>query len=104
MIHFALLVAGLTYLLTQSVIFTPYRVLVARGGASLEALVYCPACTGFWVGVLMHRLWDHPEVFFKPFEAGIGACAMMAVWSYYVPSNAWEIEQGRDGSEATEET
>ena len=104
MMHFALLVAGFTYLLTQSGVFAAFRKWVADDRPTIQALVYCPACAGFWIGVLLHTVWPFPELVIKPVEAGIGACALMAVWSYYVPSEAWEIEQGRDAKEATEET
>lgn len=50
LVEWALLAVGLTYWITMSGIFAPARYLIASAGAFWEALIYCPMCTGFWVG------------------------------------------------------
>jgi hypothetical protein len=53
LVEWSLLVVGLTYWLTMSGIFAPLRLLIASAGAFWEALIYCPMCTGFWVGAAL---------------------------------------------------
>lgn len=42
---------GLVYIITQSSIAMPLRVVIARRSLFLRALLYCPACTGAWVSL-----------------------------------------------------
>jgi hypothetical protein len=95
-LHYMLLLLGLVYLITQSVIMAPLRKLLTRVPLLLT-LVYCPACTGFWVGVMLGStgLWPFGEVLFIPIESGIGACAIGALWGEYGPStDVFALEQG----------
>jgi len=53
LVEWGLLVVGLTYWLTMSGIFAPFRLLIADAGAFWESLIYCPMCTSFWVGAAL---------------------------------------------------
>lgn len=91
---FALLALGLVYLITQSAIAYLPRNAIADLGAFWESLIYCPACTGFWVGVLLGALgyWVHAG-WLGVIEAGVSACALGALWSVYGPPSPWARER-----------
>jgi hypothetical protein len=97
LLHYILLLTGVGYLITQSLIFRPLRKLVAKAGAVPAAFIYCPACTGFWIGLGLTPYW--------PFESsyigsGIASAALMALWKEYGPQiNVWAIEQAPTESE-----
>lgn len=58
LIRFCLLGTGLLYVLTRSQIFRWPRMFIARHGGLLAlALVYCPPCSGFWLGLALVPLW-----------------------------------------------
>jgi hypothetical protein len=44
---------GNIYLVTQSAILRVPRILFARGSWLRTEWVYCPSCTGFWLGMLL---------------------------------------------------
>jgi hypothetical protein len=97
MLHYMLLLLGITYVITQSVIGMPLRKLVSKAGTVPMILIYCPACTGFWVGLILGALghWPLQPWYSATVEAGITSCALGAVWGEYGPStNVFEIEQG----------
>lgn len=116
LLEFALLVWGVTYVVTQSALFMPARITMVDGarvwvgvgfGDVLVELVYCRACVGFWAGVVVSLLgiapfegapWVWPAL-----ESGFAACGMMAlVTEQIVPSSAFQIEQGDYYDEKTE--
>lgn len=60
LLQFALLVIGITYLLTKSTILVFWRLLISTTLGKLPALgpmfmvlIYCPPCTSFWVGLAL---------------------------------------------------
>jgi fluoride ion exporter CrcB/FEX len=67
-LFFVIMCAAITYVLCESVIGGIYRALVRRLAAREPlvlgryalTLAYCPACTGFWVGITLYWLeWAH---------------------------------------------
>ena len=87
---FSLLVVGVVYIVTQSAIFHLPRVWIADRHVMLEMLIYCPACTGFWVGVVLSLL-GYGNLSWL--EGGIVACAIGALWGVYGPGNIWQQER-----------
>lgn len=108
MIQWALVVAGVIYFVTDSAIFAPIRVKLAKGSWFRAGLLYCPACFGFWVGVALQWLWPFG---FEPhyigawaiplrwLASGTAAMALGALWKTYVPSTAFETEKTALGLE-----
>jgi hypothetical protein len=90
---------GLVYILTQSVIARPARVFLAELHPQLEVLVYCSACAGFWIGMLLGVLgyWS------SAVEAAITGCCLGAVWVEYGPASVWFSERGA-GDDKTKES
>jgi hypothetical protein len=91
----ALVTLGLVYLTTESAIFSPIRVLIARRGLLLSVLVYCASCTGFWVGLATSWLtWPSTAPWWaRCIEGGIAAMALGAVWSAARNGNPmWDAE------------
>lgn len=87
------LVWGSVYLVTDSVIFDPLRVLLSRWGrAYAMVLLHCPACTGFWVGLALGGLgfWPVEGGFLSPLYSAIVACAAGALWGRLVPPTSFE--------------
>lgn len=93
MVEFVLVLWGLTYLLTSSAIFAPVRKMVKR--LPFGVMVYCPSCSGFWIGLGLASAvgWPLQTMFHPMFDAAVASAGMMAVVAHYVPSNAWQIEQ-----------
>ncbi len=79
LINYILLLCGLVYLITQSGIVAPFRALVSRLGLFFEALVYCQACTGFWVGLALAYTGHWPFTGW-PIESAIAGAALGALW------------------------
>ena len=95
LLHYIFMLAGLTYLITQSVIFRVFRMQLAKAGSFGEALIYCPACTGFWLGAALTPLWPFKALVFAPLESAVGACGLMALWQEWGPQvDVWQHEQG----------
>lgn len=108
-----LLVLGLTYVVTESAIFMLVRVWLASvGGEYVETLLFCPACTGFWAGVLVSLfgflnvlpIVPPHAVFWMPFAS----CAIGAVYGHFRgehPTYHFEsdmIQAARDARKATD--
>lgn len=95
MIPFVFLLWGLTYLLTSSVIFVNVRTVIARVPV-VGPMVYCPSCTGFWFGLGLAAVagWPLSTMVHPLFDAAVSSAGLMAVPAYFMPSSAWEIEQG----------
>ena len=96
--RWALLVLAVIYLISQSAIGGVVRRLIARLGLFAAVGIYCSACVGFWTGLALGQWW--PARSGAPWlaahlESGLAAMALGAVWSHYVPSRAFELEQGR---------
>jgi hypothetical protein len=66
--RWTLLVGGSIYVVSVSTIFAPIRLLVVRGllrvsyalGTWGVALLYCPACVGFWCALGLSTYWPWP--------------------------------------------
>lgn len=95
MTSFLLMLWGLTYLATSSVIFARVRTAIVPR-VPLGQMVYCPSCTGFWIGLGLAALagWPLSTVVHPLFDAAVSSAGLMAVPAYFMPSSAWDIEQG----------
>lgn len=107
LVPWTLLLFGWVYLITDSVIFTRFRMGFASTGLYQMSFIYCPACTGFWVGFVLGAtgLWPFNDTWYwAPGESAIAGVAVGAIWSRIKPNTAFEAEQGfDDDSEDSEE-
>lgn len=92
--RYFIIALGTVYILTESVIGLPWRILATRTGSFMRVLAYCRACTGFWVGVALTNL--------SPFEdrwriATSGMLIMLLgyAWSLFAENTAWRTETVR---------
>ncbi len=103
----ALTLLGLVYLVTEAAITAPVRVALARLHPLLATLLYCPACSGFWLGLAVAWLYPSGEPW--PLRAGLSALGAMALagsWSKALGGNAaWAAEAAlREGEVLGDET
>jgi hypothetical protein len=101
-----LMLIGWVYLLTEAAILAPVRITLSRAVPIAEALVYCPSCVGFWVGVALAATgwWprhdiaaDYTIALQAMGESAIAAMAVANTWSKLTGgSAAWDIERGED--------
>lgn len=94
LIWFALVVLGVIYVVTQSrvgaLIRKPLRALLGKY-EGLAFFFYCPACFGFWVGLVLG-----PHFGYQPLQAAFAACALGALWGEYGSSlDPWDVEKPR---------
>jgi hypothetical protein len=92
-LHFALMVIGVTYLLTHASIATPFRVAFARGSWFRTALIYCPMCVSFWVGLALGPMLGVGTMYL---DAGFCAMAITHVWFFITEQGvnpAWGVEE-----------
>lgn len=110
--HWAAMTLGLIYIISESVIFMPIRLAFARGSTFRTALIYCPACTGFWVGAALGPgfwpfsynygpLWDFLRA---AVESGIGGIVIGAIWATWHNSVAYDTESQLLGVEEQSES
>lgn len=86
-VWFMLIAAGVLYVLTRSFVFSPVRMLISGvGGRVVRALLYCPACTGFWVGLAFWYLglWPcymgiGPVEIAGPLQTALATCGLGSV-------------------------
>jgi hypothetical protein len=52
-VRYVLILWGLVYIVTQSAIMLPFRIGLLRMSTFFGALVFCPACSGFWLGLIL---------------------------------------------------
>jgi hypothetical protein len=88
LIRYVLAFWGLVYIITQSSIMAGFRKNVLRGSTFVATLIYCPACTGFWVGLLFGTLGIYgkglssiPNVVML--EAALSGTALGCLWGVY---------------------
>lgn len=104
MLTWALVTLGLIYFVTEASIFAPVRVAIARRHALLAQLIYCPACSGFWIGLGMHVVWGttispYDWTLFDSwratalFESSVAGMALGAVWGTWHHNVAWDAEE-----------
>lgn len=89
--RYLLILWGTLYLVTQSAVFRPFRMVLSRH-VVIATLLYCPSCFGTWVGFALHGLlpWDSPVAWL---ESGAVAMALGRVWSrFFGDSAVWESE------------
>ena len=102
-LHYALMAYALTYLITESAIGAVPRILASRGHALIEALMYCPACMGFWVGICLgFGGWfpfDTPHSLpLESLNSGFVSMAVCGLISKMTGGNpAWESESALRG-------
>lgn len=94
----ALVTLGLIYLVTEAAISAAVRVALAKTHPLVATLVYCAACSGFWLGWLTAPLlepwWASP----------LAAMALGAIWTTWHGAPAWVNEEALRGEpEATSE-
>lgn len=82
---------ALVYLLTESTIFVPLRVSVAKTGPIAKSFVYCRACAGFWIGLSMSFVGKAP--FDGAVLSGFTVMLLGYLWMKLAPNDAWEVEQ-----------
>lgn len=90
-LHFSLLVIGVVYLITHASIAAPFRVAFARGSGFRTALIYCPMCVSFWVGLALGAILRGA----LHLDAGFCAMAITHVWFYFTEQGqnpAWAAE------------
>lgn len=91
-LRWALVVLGCIYFVTEASIATPVRVRIAVVHPLLEALIYCPACSGFWLGLALCRFWG-PLSFSAVIASGVSAMALGAIWTSWRGTPAWANEE-----------
>lgn len=111
LLRFLLVAAGLLYILTRSVIFAWLRQAIARRHILLMALMYCPACMGFWIGLTLGLLglWPWPATTSwaaattELFESALAVCGLGSLLSELWSSTmvAVELEELGYGREET---
>jgi hypothetical protein len=97
LLQYGLTLVGIVYIVSQSYVFRPIRIL-ASNLRLLGVLIYCPACTGFWVGLLLWKLGYYPFHVnqLHVFEPGIVGCALGALWGTHGPAvDAWSLDRGK---------
>ena len=109
-VRWACVMVGLIYFTTESAFFAPVRVRLARSSDFLRMLLYCPACSGFWLGLLISSQWPDrgPAYVLMSGIAGMGVGAM---WATFHDNVAWiaearargEVEVDDDETEASED-
>lgn len=113
-ISYALVVIGLVYLLTQSTIFAPLRMIFREtigkfplGGHFLAVLIYCPTCSAFWFGCGVQKFFNmYPVNSFHPIlESGVAAVGLLTLVKGSFDVDRWTLESLEDdkASEASNE-
>lgn len=95
------------YVITESVIFGPFRVWLTKDSMFRRTLIYCPACSGFWVGVTFGMLMYWPMDYGtspwamarEAFESGCCAMVVGAIWGQWHINNAFFLEAGLRGED-----
>ena len=63
LLYFILASWGMTQILVYGTIFENQRDWIMEKSNWLGALIHCPMCTGFWVGVFLFGINDFTELF-----------------------------------------
>jgi len=88
LIRYVLVFWGLVYIITQSAILVSLRKSLLKRSTFFATLIYCPACTGFWVGLLFGALGIYgkglssiPNVYMV--ESALSGTALGYLWGAY---------------------
>lgn len=121
LLQWTFMVVGITYLITEATVLSTLRVALVQAmpwfnlAAFVAALIYCPACIGFWVGVALGALgwwpYEPTDSWWALTESGVASMAIMATWSKYLGAGvAWQVEdplgtevQEEDGASSAQE-
>jgi hypothetical protein len=89
LLRWALVVIGFVYLLTESGFFMPLRLLVRKLGRLATTFIYCPACTGFWIGGVLGYLgwWPWVDWPTQLLQSAVAATAVATTWSKLTGGN-----------------
>ena len=95
--RWTLLLIGIVYLITQADIVSVPRVWFAKKNVFFLSLIYCPACTGFWVGLVLGATglwpWEDDPLWFAIACSSISAMAVAKTWDSLTGGNdAYGIE------------
>ncbi len=85
-VRYVLLVWGLIYLVTQSAIFAPIRATILHFSRFAGILVFCPSCSGFWIGICVALLGAYTQgLGWIPswIESGVIAMPLGHIWGVY---------------------
>ena len=90
-------VSSILYVLTEATVGRLWRLFVAPRHPMLAVLVYCRACTGFWVGVATWKLFPVAVCpwpwWTMPLVSG-GAVMMLGyAWNQVADNHAYELEK-----------
>lgn len=96
-IAWSLLVVGWVYFITESAVFAPIRMGFASTSPVCLTFIYCPGCTGFWVGALLgsFEVWPITDTagFWIIGSSAIASMGLAATWSKLTGGNsAWTAE------------
>jgi hypothetical protein len=91
--RWALVVIGAVYFVTESALFAPVRVTLARTHTFVALGLYCPGCSGFWLGLACSPLFPCEPWWLGLPLSGVAAMGLAATWSKLTGGNAaWEAE------------
>ncbi len=92
LINYILLLCGLVYLITQAGIMAPLRITVSMWAKPFELLIYCQACTGFWVGLMLAYTGHWPFTGWS-IESAVAGAALGALWREWgCQTNTYKLE------------
>ena len=102
-VYFSIVALASIYVLTESVIGGLWRVCITSVFKRtpiqnwVTILIYCPACTGFWIGLCLWFFgwadWTH-DARNEPMVAGCAGLLLGLALSKLIPLHSFEIEQG----------
>jgi len=90
LVRYVLAFWGMVYIITQSSIMAGFRKNVLRGSTFVATLIYCPACTGFWVGLLFGTL----GIYGKGLSSIPNVVMLEAALSGVVLGHLWGVHWG----------
>lgn len=82
-LRYTLVFWGLIYIVTQSAIMLPLRLFALRISTLLGALIFCPACSGFWIGLVLGLLGIYGPPLSKWSHATIESALVATVLGYW---------------------
>jgi len=106
-LYFSILAAATIYVITESAVFSPLRVLIRnRRSLWLTVLIYCPACIGFWTGFTLYWAgwaeWTSRVPKFPAFVAGCAGLLIGLRLKTWVDFQAFQNESRRDDNGETQ--